>query len=147
MYSKNRENGYGNGGMRPDPYHRTLYIPPNYRGMAMTAPPPSPDLPLSDPDTVTDDGDTALSADNTILSDAFSESSITHSESFQDIEAPPQPKLGSSLFSGNGFPFGHGLGYEELFLLGLMLFLMREGESEEDKTLSLLILGALLVLG
>jgi hypothetical protein len=31
------------------------------------------------------------------------------------------------------FPFGHGLGFEELLLLGLIFFLLKEGETQTDR--------------
>ena len=48
------------------------------------------------------------------------------------------------------FPFGHGIGFEELFLLGLILFLLYEGGegsggSDLDETV--ILLGLLLLLG
>lgn len=31
------------------------------------------------------------------------------------------------------FPFGHGIGFEELLLLGLIFFLLQEGEGQENR--------------
>ena len=52
-----------------------------------------------------------------------------------------------SLFDGTHFPFGHGLGYEELLLLGLMVLLIKEGDGEGDTYETLLLLGVLLLCG
>ena len=50
--------------------------------------------------------------------------------SSQDIpslsEQPPVLSLGH-------FPFGHGFGLEELLLLGLILFLLKEGENQSER--------------
>ena len=48
------------------------------------------------------------------------------------------------------FPFGHGLGFEELLLVGLILFLLREGEGCPDRgdlDETVILLGLLLFLG
>lgn len=58
------------------------------------------------------------------------------------------PPRGGSLFGGR-FPFGHGLGLEELLLLGLILLLLHESDGEErgDLDETVLLLGLLLLLG
>ena len=48
------------------------------------------------------------------------------------------------------FPFGHGLGGEELLLLGLIFFLLKEGEGQGDRgdlDLTVILLAALLFCG
>lgn len=45
------------------------------------------------------------------------------------------------------FPFGHGFGFEELLLLGLMLLLLHEGEEGGDLGETLVLLGVLLLCG
>ncbi len=45
------------------------------------------------------------------------------------------------------FPFGHGFGFEELLLLGLMLLLLHEGDGEGDLGETLVLLGILLLCG
>ena len=71
-------------------------------------------------------------------------------------EAPPESVLPESVATSSGmrslldgahFPFGHGLGYEELFLLGLMALLLLEGDGAGDTYETLLLLGALLLCG
>lgn len=53
----------------------------------------------------------------------------------------------SPLFGG--FPFGHGIGPEELFLLGLIFLLLWEGEGEDrgDLDQTVILLGLILLLG
>jgi hypothetical protein len=54
------------------------------------------------------------------------------------------------LFDLGRFPFGRGLGMEELLILGLILFLLREsGDSEDrgDLDETVILLGLLLILG
>jgi hypothetical protein len=75
----------------------------------------------------------------------------------QEVEAlpaaaPPRnssdPPRVNSLFGGR-FPFGHGMGLEELLLLGLILLLLHEseGETRGDLDETVLLLGLLLLLG
>ena len=45
------------------------------------------------------------------------------------------------------FPFGHGFGFEELLLIGLMLLLLHEGNGEGDLGETLVLLGVLLLCG
>ncbi len=45
------------------------------------------------------------------------------------------------------FPFGHGFGFEELLLIGLMLLLLHEGDGEGDLGETLVLLGVLLLCG
>ncbi len=71
--------------------------------------------------------------------------------------APPAPDVpGAALPGFLHFPFGHGLGQEELLLLGLMLLLLYEGraaggdsgvDGDGDLFLTLTLLGFLLVCG
>lgn len=55
----------------------------------------------------------------------------------------------ASWMGGDHFPFGHGLGDEELLLLGLMLFLLKEGEHTcaQSAHETVLLLGLLLLCG
>lgn len=46
-------------------------------------------------------------------------------------KAEASPRGLSSLFDADHFPFGHGFGFDELLLIGLILFLLREN-SEDD---------------
>ncbi len=59
------------------------------------------------------------------------------------------PALGHSLFASARSFLGNGLGLEELLLLGLILFLLREGEGEDrgDLDETVILLGLLLLLG
>ena len=45
------------------------------------------------------------------------------------------------------FPFGHGFGFEELLLVGLMLLLLHEGNGDGDLGETLVLLGVLLLCG
>lgn len=62
----------------------------------------------------------------------------------------PSSKGWFPLFDASRFPFGHGIGLEELLLLGLILFLLREcgdGEERGDLDETVVLLGLLLLLG
>ncbi len=150
MYSKSMGNSYANGGRRRDPYRRPLYIPPNYHGTAMTVSPSSPYVELHEPEAPPIPSETTVATETVRREEAPPTEEATL-EAKGNTDLPTQPNLLQSLLSSSHFPFGHGLGYEELLLLGLILFLMREGEenkeAEDDRTLTLLLLGALLFLG
>lgn len=63
--------------------------------------------------------------------------------------AEPPPARGG-LFDLSRFPFGRGLGWEELLILGLILFLLSESVSCEDRgdiDETVILLGLLLLLG
>lgn len=73
-----------------------------------------------------------------------------------DIAAPSSDAVSESkarsfsLFDPSYFPFGHGLGLEELLLLGLILFLLREGSDcteRGDLDETVVLLGLLLLMG
>ena len=73
------------------------------------------------------------------------------------VAAPPnspspdyRTDRGSSLFNPSRFLSGHGFGLEEILILGLILFLLREngdGADRGDLDETLILLGLLLVLG
>ena len=68
------------------------------------------------------------------------------------VPAPaPAPRPSApSLFDGSHFPLGHGLGQEEIVLIGLCLLLLHEGSESGgggDLWETLLLLGALLLCG
>ena len=58
-----------------------------------------------------------------------------------------------ALLHGAHFPFGHGIGFEELLLLGLILFLLHENADRDDRfdrgdlDETVILLGLLLLLG
>ena len=55
-----------------------------------------------------------------------------------------------SLFDLTHFPFGHGIGFEEILILGLILFLLHESADCEDRgdlDETVILLGLLLLLG
>lgn len=65
------------------------------------------------------------------------------------MEPPAAPRK-SSLFDFSHFPFGHGIGGEELLILGLILFFLHESadcEERGDLDETVILLGLLLLLG
>lgn len=64
--------------------------------------------------------------------------------------APPVVSRKPSLFDLSHFPFGHGIGWEEILLLGLILFVLHESGNCEDRgdlDETVILLGLLLLLG
>lgn len=65
-------------------------------------------------------------------------------------ESPPPATRPAGLFDLGNFPFGHGIGMEELLLLGLIWFLLRENADCPDRgdlDETVILLGLLLLLG
>jgi len=125
---------------------RGVYVPPNYSGTAIgmdSGPTPRFDdlpqvsnLPKPSVDSLPTEGEQPPMEEATVVSSVAS--------------ATPANPLGM-LLNSQHFPFGHGLGYEELFLLGLLLFLMKEKPDDakdgDDLSLTLLLIGVLLFCG
>ncbi len=65
-------------------------------------------------------------------------------------EPTEQPPARGGLFDLSRFPFGHGMGMEELLIIGLILFLLHENaacEERGDLDETVILLGLLLLLG
>ena len=127
--------------------HPGVRIPANYGGTAIGTHPPDGVPPATDGVTLPD-----------VTADALSEApgtppqpSIEERQDGKRAEVGPAPPTSplKGLLLGQHFPFGHGLGYEELLILGLILCLLREGgdHGEDDLSVTVLLLGALLFLG
>lgn len=153
MYSRSMgRSPYATSKLREPSYRRELRVPPNYSGTAIGSPPPDGVSPATDgmilqepspPVEVTGGAEERKTEETALQTEAPTVSSETP-------PARPSSSPLSGLLSGQGFPFGHGLGFEELLLLGLILFLLREGEGtgeESDLSVTLLLLGALLFCG
>ena len=67
------------------------------------------------------------------------------------MELPKEePPPAAPLFDSSRFPFGHGIGFEELLLLGLILFFLHESADCTDRgdlDETVILLGLLLLLG
>lgn len=140
---------------------RGVYVPPNYSGTAIgmeASPTPRfDDLPQVSnlPDRQDDrrddrsrdrkEGDCERGVEDLPPADVQEVTPVSAAET--------RNSLTGGLMSHSHFPFGHGLGYEELFLMGLLLFLLKETPSEhgdsdgDDLPLTLLLIGALLFCG
>lgn len=133
---------------------RGVYVPPNYSGTAIgNEPQPTPhfeDLPqvsnLPQPST-----QPLPTLDEQEAPPYPTEGEPVDTTVTTSVEAAGSVSPLGALFGSGHFPFGHGLGYEELFLLGLLLFLMHEDQGTEgensDLSLTLLLIGALLLCG
>ena len=76
------------------------------------------------------------------------ENNVEYTETKVLPQKPSQASLFSSLLPGglfkNNFPFGHGLGVEELLILGIMLSIYLSGEADGEL---MILLGILLFAG
>lgn len=164
MYSRSMGRpSFSAGNGRAPSYHQGVRIPPNYSGIAIGASPPDGVPPATDglmlsqiPSSATDasplEVDIQPESETGDQSPAFVEEQSPHSEPSVKAKDTAQAKSSplSGLFSDQHFPFGHGIGYEELLLLGLILFLLHEGEGQGengDLSMTVLLLGALLFFG
>ena len=127
------------GGNRP----RGVYVPPNYSGTALgQESSPVPDFEaLPKVSNLPKASSEALPDRDALIP--------SHGEAAELSSHHSEGENRAALHGGNSFPFGHGLGYEELFLLGLLLFLRKESspEADDDLNLTLLLVGALLFCG
>lgn len=158
MYSRSSPRPSYEGGLQRGPsYQSSIRIPPNYSGMALGASPPDGVPPTGDGVTLreTSDEDRGLATPEA-YSEEGAETSTTDETVGAEAGEPSEKAVSpvssplAGLFSGGHFPFGHGLGYEELLLLGLLLFLLKEGEGQsrdDDLYVTVALLGALLFCG
>lgn len=160
MYSRSMGKiSYPTGSRREPSYRRDLRVPPNYHGTAIGAPPPD-GVPPTPGGLSLDPSERDAGLDRQGVGEALpterkplpSETTVAANMSAEPSSDPPTESTGSfgGLFSGQHFPFGHGLGYEELLILGLILFLLKEdegGKGDSDLSMTLLLLGALLFFG
>ncbi|MBQ9781344.1 MAG: hypothetical protein IJW00_10450 [Clostridia bacterium] len=151
MYSRSMgPSPYSRMGSREPSYRQSVRIPPNYSGIAIGDPPPDGVSPATD-GVVLSEPPLAAEHMGTEKNEMALQQPLTTEENPTKAVAPTDTEpTGVKSFLAQGFPFGHGLGYEELLLLGLILFLLHEGDEKEDEgdlSLTLLLLGALLFFG
>ena len=125
-------------------YRQRVTPPPNYSGNAFPAEP--------DPDDARPRFDGLPTVSTLPARDMPPASEEPVSASAQEIPAPSPDAPRFALPDLSHFPFGHGLGQEELLLLGLILLLLYEGragggDADSDLFLTLTLLGFLLVCG
>ena len=141
--------------LRDDPSRRVV-VPPNYTGHAVARDNavadhdayPLPDVTPMQQDT--GDGPLYEAPEEAEATPAPSEEAPPHSPAHEE-HIPPEPAgLPSSVPQEGLSLFGRGIGWEELLILGLIFFLLRESEEgggPSDLTETILLLGALLVVG
>ena len=152
---------------QPDSKRSPMKIPENYSGHAFKAPspysdmPPPTHLPIPQSDWREDvtEGRSPSHTDDIIdetgpvestLHSENSESTMLDTAKKQDSRAASifSSLLPSSILNGNHFPFGHGIGSEEILILAIMLLVYLSGEEKgEPDTEFLLMLGLLLFAG
>lgn len=157
---------WGGSDIRREPsYRRGDGLPPNYSGTAFQVNPAAGDIVNTDaiaeslPRRPEDDNTprfdglprasrlptTAPTASVSMIEGTATDRTLDRAED-SDESAVARGGL-SSLLDGRHFPLGHGIGYEEMLLLGLIFFLAKEGDGEGDLNETLLLLGLLLLGG
>lgn len=149
----------GNEVRREPSYRRNSTLPPNYSGTVFSINPSTgemtvPDaaiseaLPRRPEDDTTPRFDDLPRVSNLPVARRPVGEDIPDA-SISDEGSPSPPARGGllSLLDSRHFPFGHGIGYEEMFLLGLIFFLSKECDGEGDFKETLLLLGLLLLGG
>ncbi len=177
MYSKNQGITYGvrrPGAERIPSYRQPdrprMQVPPNYSGHAIVdgeerplgslpeavTDLPTADLPGGEPPTPRFDD---LPRVSELGSVHHRSQPMAIPASFEETEPPlptappletPSAPRKPSLFDLSRFPFGHGIGFEELLILGLILFFLHENADCEDRgdlDETVILLGLLLLLG
>ncbi|MBE6585718.1 MAG: hypothetical protein E7645_04225 [Ruminococcaceae bacterium] len=152
MYSRfNDMSSFLSGARREPSYRQSVRIPPNYHGTAIGATPPD-GVPPATEGVVLPPIQEQASPTDVLSEDTFSiaDASESHTE---DTPVAVSAAVSGGKGLWDRFPFGHGFGFEELLLLGLILFLLREGgedgknQEENDLNMTIFLLGALLFLG
>ena len=150
---------------QPDSLRRQVKIPENYSGHAFREPSPYADMP---PPTRLDTPPPERTEKSPEpLERSPGDTNNAESEKLPPIDSSPTPLqsgtsegqdgarsslfsslLPSSLLGGDHFPFGHGIGSEELLILAIMLLVYLSGEENgKPDTEFLLMLGLLLFAG
>lgn len=158
--------GSGNDIRREPSYRRGSGLPPNYSGTAFRVHPVTGDV--TGADTITGALPRRPEDDNVPRFDDLPRVSRVSSAAdppFASPEAPPEGSFSETAASGGAgeiiagadgsagisddrrAPPGHGIGYEEMLLLGLIFFLAKESDGEGDLKETLLLLGLLLLGG
>ncbi len=139
--------------IRREPSYRRGVLPPNYSGTAFNINPAPGEgtgvetLPRRPEDDTTPRFDDLPRVSSLPAARRPTEEDHpTHAETVE-VDAPPRPSGLLSLLDDRHFPFGHGIGYEEMLLLGLIFFLSKECDGEGDLKETLLLLGLLLLGG
>lgn len=142
-----------------------IKIPENYSGHAFK--PPSPysdmpppthiDIPPSERREETVEPTRSVDEGRIPLAEVEQATQESENDSFSEEEPKKESQSASSIFSsllpssihgGNHFPFGHGLGSEEILILAIMLLVYLSGsEKGKPDTEFLLMLGLLLFAG
>jgi len=87
------------------------------------------------------------------VQDITEDDAPVHGDASSQKDDGQKPREGTSIFSSllprgfskNGFPFGHGIGGEELLILGMMLLVYLSGEERGDTDNELIVLLGLLL--
>jgi hypothetical protein len=156
MYSKALNNKDMRGGrdiyrrQSPSPPRENVRLPVNYKGTAFNSDGSSrtyvPDqIRVAEEQVV--QAEETQKAEQTIIEDPPKSETDNRQSPISDLIK----KLSAGMASTKNFPFGHGIGFEELLLIGLLLFISDgDGNSDCDKDdtdLTRLILTALLLCG
>ena len=148
MYSRSsNQSAYAHIGAREPSYRQSVRIPPNYGGIAMGPSPPDGVPPVAN--GLLPLPQTELSpTEETPVSEPYEGDTPPSVSENQDVETQPSLQHKAVLPSRRLF-LKHGLGYEELILVGLILLLLWEGDISPDNDLSttLILLAALLFWG
>lgn len=141
-------------GVREPSYRQSIRIPPNYSGTAVGETPPEGVSPAHDGIALEDLSakertvqfvEGALSTDIPVSDTPAAKVTDERQASVETVTSPL-----TALFTGHHFPFGHGIGREELLLLGLIFFLLQDRDADSadpELSVTLLLLGILLFCG
>ena len=137
----------GSTGPREPSYRRTHTVPPNYSGIAFGPDGDAVPCPLRGEGRPNDAEGNAASCPQgetpAALADVAAETEGSTATAVAVTSHGNSPAAGGERSSF----LDHGIGYEELLILGLMVFLMNECDGEGDFKETLILLGLLLLGG
>lgn len=143
----------------PSSQSHTVKLPENYSGNAFTRqpiytqmPPPARAQPIRQESPSSEAPRPLDIPSEDIGQEYLSPAYIAHNEKNEDEATSPSPSIFSSLLPkanlSSHFPFGHGIGSEELLIIAVMLLVFLSGnESGEVDSEFILLLGLLLFAG
>ncbi len=143
--------------IRREPSYRQGVLPPNYGGTAFHVHPTTgeigtPDAAIGETLPRRPEDDTTPRFDDlprvSRLTSVRQEPGDAPDQAVKGVVSTAPPTSGLlSLLDGRHFPFGHGIGYEEMLIIGLIFFLAKECDGEGDLKETLILLGLLLLGG
>ncbi len=135
---------------QPDRQHRRISLPENYSGNAFSQRDMYSDMPPpARLELYKESQEQEYEAvENSEMPESEQELSFENDDAYGEKDAPKALPVINQLNISDKFPFGHGIGSEELLILAVMLLILfSDGQEEERDPILPLMLGLLLFAG